>query len=523
MSQIELQKLARQFADGRITRQQYIHTYAQLVKTPPELTSNPSDVIFNPPYEYVKQKRTTLQFIKNHHKQMIALLGTIGIFLSIYFNNFYRTEISPQTRIVVLKKLGDSDAVDRLRTEDLKLITELLIEGNNWNKDLVDDFIAQWSKLSQNETLSIKKSKWYRQFALTLSTEINRMHNNVNKNNIKSIRKQQTLAALADALIFSDAPETARNKPISPEPTSKPVRPAVTQTHSPESPKTTKRPDSSSSPANINRAAHKITSDEIVTLLNQFSTYFKAGHLDALLSLLPDNEANDKPQSISNLVKEYEVTFAQTTDREVAIGSIDWRHENHKSTGRGNYKVKMRMRDTLDKKTINATLKITLTRKNDRIHISNFELLNREETIINNPGNTKNTTQLSKQHQQDYPTRSELQDLVTRYVDAYESGDIDKLMTLFASASWTTDVAGLTELRQEYNDLFNSTTEREIFVNKINWSMKDGRAVGTGELALTHHSVSEGNVTSSKGKIRFITKRTGKAVLITHLFHIVNE
>jgi len=532
MDQRELQRLARQFSAGQITRQQYIRRYTQLTKTPLVLTNNSKDADSKPAYEQQRHRYPFLQtigsvfnFIKNYHKQIIALLGTVGIFLSVYFNNFHHSTGSPQTRIVVLKKAGDTDNIDRLRTQDIKLITELLTHNDHWNQSLTNDFITQWSKLSPNEKLVIKQSQWYRQFALRLSTKINQLHNDVDKNSIAFIQKRQVLVTLADALVFNNDTVTTTNPPVmntaslsnTGNNATKPTAPSETN---PSAGLTLSHRTSTANKTTVTN----ITSEEIADILNQFSNNVEAGNLDALLSLFSGNGTTETSQSTVNLKKEYEADFSQTIARNVAIGSVSWQHGNNMASGHGYYKASFRMRGTQDKKTVSAALNITFVKKNNRIYISLFELMDREETLSRNTDHEhKIVNQLSQQHQRDYPSRSELQDLVTRYVDAYEAGDIDTLMTLFASSSWTTDKAGLTELRQEYSDLFDSTTEREIFVYNIDWSMTGGKAVGTGELAMTHHPINDGNVTSSLGKIRFMTKKDHSGVYITHLFHIINE
>ncbi|WP_455199922.1 hypothetical protein, partial [Kaarinaea lacus] len=86
---------------------------------------------------------------------------------------------------------------------------------------------------------------------------------------------------------------------------------------------------------------------------------------------------------------------------------------------------------------------------------------------------------------------------------------------------WTKDRTGLVEMKQNYENLFSSTNGREIFVNNIKWTFKGKKALGTGELTLTHHT-SDDKVNSRKGKIRIVATKVGDSVRFSQMFHIVD-
>jgi hypothetical protein len=113
-----------------------------------------------------------------------------------------------------------------------------------------------------------------------------------------------------------------------------------------------------------------------------------------------------------------------------------------------------------------------------------------------------------------------LQDLVTQYVTAYETGNVKELMQLFANATWTTDHSGLVEMKQNYKSLFESTSGREMFVKNMDWDFKEKKAQGTGDLTLTYHTKDK-KLVSQKGKIRIVATRHGDTVRFTQMFHIV--
>ena len=95
-------------------------------------------------------------------------------------------------------------------------------------------------------------------------------------------------------------------------------------------------------------------------------------------------------------------------------------------------------------------------------------------------------------------------------------------MDLFASSTWTTDPSGLEELRRDYADLFESTSDRQVFISNIDWSFKNNKAMGTGDLVINLLSKQDHKITKKKGKVRLIVEKNRRKARISHLFQIVN-
>jgi hypothetical protein len=97
-------------------------------------------------------------------------------------------------------------------------------------------------------------------------------------------------------------------------------------------------------------------------------------------------------------------------------------------------------------------------------------------------------------------------------------------MKLFASATWTSGENGLRELRNNYQDLFRSTSDRQIFINKMDWKFKNNRAMGTGDIVINLLSTPDSAeaLVKKQGKVRMIVEKTDEKVRISHLFNIVN-
>jgi len=120
-----------------------------------------------------------------------------------------------------------------------------------------------------------------------------------------------------------------------------------------------------------------------------------------------------------------------------------------------------------------------------------------------------------------HPTPGELQDIVTQYVEGYQSGDVDRLMQLFAGSNWTKGSDGLSELRNDYSDLFKATSDRQVFITNMDWSFKGNKAMGTGDLVINLLSKSDHKITKKKGKVRMVVEKNDRS-LISNLFQIIN-
>ncbi|KPJ91724.1 MAG: hypothetical protein AMJ55_11130, partial [Gammaproteobacteria bacterium SG8_15] len=173
--------------------------------------------------------------------------------------------------------------------------------------------------------------------------------------------------------------------------------------------------------------------------------------------------------------------------------------------------------------TVTANLDITLRRLMGKVYITGFKLSDRDvvaHTTKAVPAMARHAVDVASKSKPKHPTPAELQDLVTQYITAYETGDVTELMHLFANATWTSSRTGLVEMKQNYQNLFSTTNGREMFVKNINWNFKDKKALGTGELVLSYHTKDDQIVTQT-GKIRFVATRHGDNVRFTQMFHIV--
>jgi len=510
-----------------------------------------------PDFLVEKRKPSVFGYVRRHHKEAVALLGTLGIFISMFYNNFnsHPVETGNGRVMMIHSERGKESAPQGLRTQDIKLIAELMMEDNSWNKELVDDFLGQWNRLSDNEKQRIKQSDWFNDFSGMLSKQIRITQSKAKTGDVSAIYDQHALLALADALIFGDSkvakdalrkyassdqdtvPETSDKKDADvpqsnskDKPDSQSVQtaklndaPATTNSNSSED-KSARNKDTDDSDRNLRR----ISRQEIEDVMNKFTVAFEAGHTKDLLALFPDDEYSNSYTDLEKIKKTYKDLFRRSGDRRLDLSSFFWEHDFDEARGSAKYKTEVRDIKVGSYETTTANLDITLRRLMGKVYITNFKL--KDQHVVAHASRSTNskpvvhkqpqTASIKIKEKPKHPTPSELQDLVTQYITAYETGDVSELMHLFANATWTSSRTGLVEMKQNYQNLFTTTDGREMFVKDMNWSFKDKKAMGTGELTLTYHTKDD-KIISQKGKIRVVATRNGDQVRFTQMFHIV--
>ncbi|MCI0507103.1 MAG: hypothetical protein L0Z73_13480 [Gammaproteobacteria bacterium] len=598
-NKIDLDTIAKEYAEGRISKEDFLYLHKMLTSPPAKkqspvqqpqppvlkparpvkvTTSHSSHTVQSEPAATAAQQRRTIRpqeahnvseaqtlhhvvphflvpqqksslfgYVKRHHKEVVALLGTAGIFISMFYNSFHFPSVdSGNARVVVIQSKDEKQA-QGLRTQDIKLIAELMMEDNSWNKDLINDFLSQWEHLSDNEKLNIKQNDWYNKFTAMLSQQIKITQTKAKTGDVAAIYNQQALLELADNLVFgnnkeakqalakftgsdSQSSSTSADNPKG-SIIDKSVSVEKPDTQPPQTTKINEQPQNSETLTVENAKSvrdggvtnlHRISRQEIEDVINRFTVAFEAGHTQDLIALFPDDDYSSSFNSLNRIKKEYKELFRATQDRRLDLSGFFWEHDYDEARGTAKYRADIRKDGKSAGETVTANLDITLRRLLGKVYITDFKLSSRK--IVAHAPQPQSRSAAAKnvdiKDKPRHPTPGELQDLVTQYVTAYETGDVKELMQLFANATWTTDRSGLVEMKQNYQSLFESTSGREMFVKNMDWDFKDKKALGTGDLTVTFHTKDK-KLVSQKGKIRIVATRHGEMVRFTQMFHIV--
>lgn len=121
------------------------------------------------------------------------------------------------------------------------------------------------------------------------------------------------------------------------------------------------------------------------------------------------------------------------------------------------------------------------------------------------------------------PTAAQLDAVTVQFVDAYESGDISKFTSLFALDAFSNNQNNLSAIKSEYETLFNSTSERQMFLQNLKWKYSGSKAVGKAKLKVVIMTHTGADVSSFSGRIQFVVEKQDDAVVITKLFHLLDK
>ena len=110
--------------------------------------------------------------------------------------------------------------------------------------------------------------------------------------------------------------------------------------------------------------------------------------------------------------------------------------------------------------------------------------------------------------------------LVTRFVTAYEHGDLEMLVSLFAPKAKTNDKNSISGIREDYKDLFDATSFRILNLMNLNWTSEHSAMKGTGDYEIQIADAEAGNAHTLHGKIQIVVGKVNNQLRITRLYHL---
>ena len=116
-------------------------------------------------------------------------------------------------------------------------------------------------------------------------------------------------------------------------------------------------------------------------------------------------------------------------------------------------------------------------------------------------------------------TKAELSSLIKRFVFVYQAGDLQQFLSLFDDNIRTNDRTTKAGLRQDYEDLFRSTSMRQMVLGDISWDIKDGQAEGAANFEVRVRRVNEQEVRVYQGSLTFQVEKTDGRVRIVRMYH----
>jgi len=116
-------------------------------------------------------------------------------------------------------------------------------------------------------------------------------------------------------------------------------------------------------------------------------------------------------------------------------------------------------------------------------------------------------------------TKAELTSLIKRFVFVYQAGDIQQFLSLFDDNIRTNDRTTKAGLRQDYEELFRSTSMRQMVLGDISWDIKDQQAEGAANFEVRVRRVNEQEVRVYQGSLTFHVEKADGRIRINRMYH----
>lgn len=271
----------------------------------------------------------------------------------------------------------------------------------------------------------------------------------------------------------------------------------------------------------------KVSNRDLNGLLSQFSSAYKTGNLDEIMSVFAPNARTNNQTSPSGIRKDYIDLFKTTRARNMAFNDINWARETNHARGVGHYTATITLKSGGNPQIYSGEVTLQVQNRAGKLKITRFYYTGQAQKSTKKVISAKPATRPKPRvaptitTKSVLPTAVELQTLVVKFLSTYAKGDLKGLMALFAEDAKTNDQPNKAGIRKDHLDLFNSTQVRQMTINNFVWANEGTRSNGVGDFQVMIQPNNSGKFTTVKGKIRIIAQKTPGGVFITHLLHTI--
>jgi hypothetical protein len=466
---------------------------------------------------------------------VLVLLGFVWSFIWPSSGDRYDDSDDAEPVTILNKGIGND--------QQLEHIANMVIRDNEWTQDRIRTFLRHWNKSDSKSRKIYAQTAWYQQFAYRLKRKFRHERSSGAFVNHRKGAKQSPLMKLALALGIADPnvdysvaqPQSAIYKEIAEEVTEEIAKVEEARKISIKNNATVSAKELSNviqqmpvklpPPGGASRSADDelkaaispvITREDVLKVLNKYTTAYEQGDLQKLSSLFGVDDHAEGEQILAQLKQNYQRIFDISDQRQVNFKAPDIYVAEDHATVKTGYNAEIKFKKSKGTQSVTADATVELIKTANNMHIARFELLNKRVNVIT-PNLKLSSAGYGDRPQQ--PTPAELQDIVTRFIGAYESGDIKLLASLFTKDAKTNDQINLNGIKQDYESLFNTTNDRQMFIRDLQWTFDGTQAKGSGRLKAIIITDSGTPVYSMEGEIEIIARRVDDKVLITNMYH----
>jgi len=234
-----------------------------------------------------------------------------------------------------------------------------------------------------------------------------------------------------------------------------------------------------------------LTAKELNAHMANYEAAFAAGDMTKLPALFTATVRTNKNTDLTGLREEYRKLFDNTLSRNVHLKNINWSIDYNNARGSGDYEQVIATKNSATKTQTKGEVTLQVERKDGQIKIMRL--------YYGDPVSSKQLPLDTTAHAPEI----ELNRVLANFTRAYEGGDIEHFMALFSANAKTNDRSSLEGIRQDYVDLFSTTSKRSMLLNNMKWSWIEGIASAEGTFEVKVQPKGQENTNTYRGKIWF--------------------
>jgi hypothetical protein len=259
-----------------------------------------------------------------------------------------------------------------------------------------------------------------------------------------------------------------------------------------------------------------IPSKAVNKVLTQFVENFESGDLSKLMQLFSPNATTNHHMTADEISASYAELFQTTTKRDLEFSDFSWKPEGEKLEGNGKYLAHLNPKGTNIEQVFSADVKILLDTTHMPLSITGLYLANQQFSTNLRPSIK---AAIPEAQTLPPPKKEELRELLQNFVTSYNRGDVDTLMALFSQEARTNDRTDISQIRSDYEQLFQTTKSRQIVLSDVTWKFNANKAVASGLFEAKIQPITDHKINVYRGKIRIAVTKYEGGIRITQLLH----
>ncbi len=264
-----------------------------------------------------------------------------------------------------------------------------------------------------------------------------------------------------------------------------------------------------------------IIESELNKAMAKFVAAYESGDINTVMAVFATDARTNSRKTSAGIRSDYVDLFNSTSLRVMNIKSVKWELEGDHARGVGNYEAKINPNGTNNSQVFLGDVTIQARKKPQYgLKITRFYFTNQKVTSaprMPEAGQTAVATKLAPVSVA--PSISELNSLVNKFVQSYSRGDLEGVMASFSKGARTNDQTSLSGIRKDHADLFNSTSVRQMTIDKISWTFDKGTANGVADFVVLIQGKNNPSIDTYKGRINLSAIKGPDGVRLTQMLH----